>query len=416
MTNEAQTAAVIPAGSKCPALKAAWERYLATLEEMRVKIESSPQFDAAPRQRAKAYHILMEAQAVVYNHALAPRMSHPRLFHNIDWQTDVYAMSGAGPDFFYGTVFLDGAQTYRISGHVRDSRLLLAQMNKALPGSPGSKLLANYDFASFKIRDDGTFDIIVSAQKHEGNWIAMDPGPDVQWLLFRPLVESWDARPTELTIERISPIEPNHYDADEFDEEVTARRIDAAAGYVRYMIQAWTIGFSQHCQRNAGGINVFKSIGTEISGEVGSPSAEYVMMVYEVSDDEALILEIDQEPTGLFWSYQVYDLWLRSLDFQNRQTTLHSKQIAKDSDGGIRLVLSRQDPGLANWLDTAGRDKGQILLRDYCSKKSTVPRVHRVNFAELDRHLPRDSKRVSAEDRTAELGRRRACYRRRYGE
>jgi hypothetical protein len=140
------------------------------------------------------------------------------------------------------------------------------------------------------------------------------------------------------------------------------------------------------------------------------------MAVYEVNDDEALILEIDQEPTGLFWSYQVDDVWLRSIDFRTRQTTLHGKQIAKDSDGALRVVVSLQDPGLANWLDTCGHSHGQILLRDYCSKRTTIPRILRVKFADLAKHLPADSKRVTAEERSAELGRRRACYQRRYGE
>src|SRR4029450_1330655 len=63
-----------------PALKQAWDEYLATLDQMRVQMEATPRFQNTPEHRAKAYHTLMEMQAMAYNFAVAPRMSHPRVY------------------------------------------------------------------------------------------------------------------------------------------------------------------------------------------------------------------------------------------------------------------------------------------------------------------------------------------------
>ena len=187
-----------------PVLKAAWDRYLATLDEMRVLVEASPQFAAVPEQRVKAYHVFMEMQAMAYNFAVAPRMAHPRINRNTSWQTELYTLGGNGPDFLYGTVFLDGAQTYRLDGCINDSRLLIAQLNSKLPGCPGAKMLRNFDFSDFQIGQDGGFSILISARPQDGNWIQLDPDSDYQWMLFRPTVETWDASPASLGIERIS--------------------------------------------------------------------------------------------------------------------------------------------------------------------------------------------------------------------
>jgi hypothetical protein len=385
------------------------------MQDLRAKVEAAEQFDIAPDQRARAYHQLMEIQAMAYNFAIAPRMSHPRIFHNVAWQTDVYSSGGNGPDFYYGVVFLDGAQTYRLIGKVNDSKLLLAQHNAALPGTPGARMVRNYDFSDFKIRDDGSFEIILSAKKHEGNWIQLVDG-NYQWLLFRPTVEGWDAEPAELKIERISEIAPDHYRADDFEEAATAHRIDLAAGYARYMVEEWMIGFWPRVKKNAGGINKLMQITEEIAGEVGSPTARYVMGDYAVEEDEAMILELPRKPDGTYWGFQLFDVWLHTIDFRTRQSTLNSEQIVPDSDGAIRIVLSHRDPGVANWLDAAGYTKGQILLRNYRSSTSSVPSIRIVKFADLEKELPKTMKRITSEERAAVLAKRRGMYLRRHGE
>eukprot|EP00456_Euglypha_rotunda_P014574 TRINITY_DN14602_c0_g2_i1.p1 TRINITY_DN14602_c0_g2~~TRINITY_DN14602_c0_g2_i1.p1 ORF type:complete len:405 (+),score=77.45 TRINITY_DN14602_c0_g2_i1:49-1215(+) len=386
-----------------------------TMQELRELVEKSEQFTIAHDQKARAYHQLMEVQAIAFNFAIAPRMSYPRLFHNTSWQTDVYSSGGNSPDFYYGTVFLDGSQTYRLSGNIRDSKLLLAQHNSALPGSPGSKMVGNYDFSDFSIAADGSFEIILSAERHDGNWIGLVES-SYQWLLFRPTVEGWDAKAAELRIERISTIEHDHYRADDFDEAATARRIDAAADFARYMVTDWMIAFWPRIFKNAGGVNRLWQITEDVAGEVGSPTARYVMGVYEIAEDEAMILELPKTPDGVYWGFQLFDVWLHTIDFRTRQSTLNSRQIAPNSDGSIFVVLAHRDPGIANWLDTSGFTRGQILLRNYRSVTSSIPDIRVVKLDRLEQALPKETPRVTSEQRATTLARRRTMYLKRHGE
>ncbi len=75
---------------------------------------------------------------------------------------------------------------------------------------------------------------------------------------------------------------------------------------------------------------------------------------FEIAPDEALILEVTP-PECHFWNIHLGDYWGQSLDYTYRQTSLNGHQAVLDSDGVFRAVVAHRDPGVANWLDTAGK-------------------------------------------------------------
>src|SRR5262245_47167192 len=133
--------------SSLSVLHDAWARYHRTLEEVRKVIEDTPRFSEGVQDQAKAYHCLMEAQAMAYNFIVAPRLRHPRIHTNTGWQTDMYTIGQNGPDFHYGCMFLDGRQTYRLSGHYGDVTLFLMQVQNGVPGQQGAALIGDYNLA-----------------------------------------------------------------------------------------------------------------------------------------------------------------------------------------------------------------------------------------------------------------------------
>jgi hypothetical protein len=404
------------AAATSPVLKAAWDKYLATLDQLRADMEASQQFQLAPEQRGLAYRQLMQIQAMAYNFAVGPRTIEPRAFHNTGWQTEHYSIGGNGPDFDYRVLFLDGGHTYRLSGQLNDAKMTVMQVNSATPGQPNSRCLANYDFANFKFAVDTSFEIILSAKKHDGNWMELLPDADYHWIMIRPTLETWDAKPPQFKIERLTPRRPQDVEIEEFSEAALARRIELATSFARYAITDWSIGYTQLVLRNAGDFNKFTHFNIVEAGELGSPAAQYYQCVYHVNDDEALIIELDDVPNGEYWSFQLFDLWQNSHLFRARQSALNLRQIDRDPDGKYRIVISRQDPGIVNWLDNAGFRYGQVLWRNYKSRKDTEHRIHRVKFDELTKHLPSGLKRISPEEREKAIAERREAYRRRHGE
>ena len=124
--------------------------------------------------------------------------------------------------------------------------------------------------------------------------------------------------------------------------------------------------------------------------------------------DEALVVEVEP-PQGLYWSYSIGNPWWETIDYGRHQSSLNGHQAVIDDDGVLRVVIAHHDPGIANWLDTAGHSEGPIILRCVRTDTAPVPTTRVVPFAEVAtraarRHATRDG-RTSAP----------ACNRRRAG-
>jgi len=399
------------------ALTDAWAHYHATLDDMRKLLEATPRYQQTPQHRAKAYHALMEMQAMAYNFVISPRLDHPRIYFQSGWQTNLYTLGQNGQDLLYGLIFVDGRQTYRLKGRMGDIKVFLLQVQNGIFGEAGVKVVGNYDWANFKIDKNGDFEVILSAAEHAGNWIRLDSAHNFQFLHIRRSISDWHADAGTLDIERISELPESYYDADEFDEAAIAKRIHRAALFVRYLIQDFTINLYNMYLHNAGGKkNVLTLLPGTVTSQVGSPSNNTAMAIFELQEDEALIVELDEVPNGAYWSFQLGDVWSRSLDFMNRQSSLNDRETIVDADGKIRCVVSLKDPGVANWLDPCGRAEGTVVFRNYRASSAPVPGSRKVKFDELDSMLPKDTARVTPAHRTAAMQRRRLGQRKLYGE
>lgn len=400
-----------------PALREAWAHYHATLDELRLQMEATPRFQQTPQHRAKAYHTLMELQAMAYNFVIAPRLTHPRIYVNSGWQTDQYTLGQNGQDFLYGVIFVDGTQDYRLHGRMGDISLFLLQTHNGVFGEAGVNITGNYDWADFHIEADGRFEIMLSASEKPGNWIRLDPASGYQFMLIRRALAKWDGDSGELNLDRVSEVAPDHYDADEFDEVAMALRIRRAADFARYLVSCFNIGLYEMYFQNAGRQkNVLTLLPGTTTSQVGSPTSNYAMAVFELASDEALLIELDRQPDGVYWSFQLGDVWSRSLNFSSRHSSLNNREVVVDADGAVRVVVAHRDPGVHNWLDPCGREEGTVVFRNYRASGAPVPVSRVVKLAELGALLPADTQRISPAERQAALERRRRCQTRLYGE
>jgi hypothetical protein len=75
-------------------------------------------------------------------------------------------------------------------------------------------------------------------------------------------------------------------------------------------------------------------------------------------------------------------------------------------DGVFRIVLSLQDPGVHNWLDTMGLHQGVVILRFAGAQSPVAPTARLVKLADVERELP-DARRVGSDERRAQIAQRR---------
>ena len=131
---------------------------------------------------------------------------------------------------------------------------------------------------------------------------------------------------------------------------------------------------------------------------------------YELGDEQAMIITVPRSDAP-YQGIQLGSMWYVSLDYINHETSLTADQARVDPDGKIRFVLSERDPGLANWLERTGHERGYVQIRwQRLSRElgaSDGPVVEVVKVDELPDRLPYYSQaRVTPEEFAARIAAR----------
>jgi len=394
-------------GAAAPGQEEIWKRHLALLDETRDIWLGSP-WATDEQERARAMFQVMTTMHAAFNIGIAPRRGFPYFDKHPFHHPIAYSWGLCCPDFHYRHAFVDGARTYRIRGR-RDARHwsefhLMAEFW----GDPDYEQLGAWDLADFDTAPDGSFEIIVSATPHDGNWIRLDPAKPNYMIVVRDVIYDWSAdEPTQLTIE---PVSEDALSIGYVGEADLYRRIEKASTFALTSARHWVarareiveeVGFNRFWEGREAGLG-------------GIQHAGYHFMVFAIEEDEALVIEVDAPAKAKFWGIQTADLCQQTLDYLNHQSSLNAFQTVVDPDGKARFVLSLADPGIPNWLDVAGVRRGIAAWRWVGTHPVPSSTVTNVSITEVRQHLHPDTPAISPEQRRSVIAARRAGIRRLY--
>jgi len=138
---------------------------------------------------------------------------------------------------------------------------------------------------------------------------------------------------------------------------------------------------------------------------------------FQLADNQALVLTIDQAGAG-FFNLPIYNDWTITNDYWNQQTSLNNDQAVVNPDGTYTLVVSPTDPGVANWVSTGGLNQGTISMRfqNVAEPTQDPPTVRSqvVSIDQLGTVLPGTTVYVTPTERVAQLAARLLGYNKRY--
>jgi hypothetical protein len=136
---------------------------------------------------------------------------------------------------------------------------------------------------------------------------------------------------------------------------------------------------------------------------------------YDLAEDQAMIVTVPAagKDVAPYQGIQLGSMWYISLDYINHQTSLTADQARIDPDGMIRFVISERDPGVVNWLERTGHDRGYVQLRWQRLTRDLIaddgPSVQVVPFAEIPGCLPYEQKITPPEWAERIAARQAAC-------
>jgi hypothetical protein len=303
------------------------------------------------------------------------------------------------PDCLYTYCRLAGDGSYRISGRRGSACHVEFQVNTGHFGDgnfSGWQAVGAVNGDDLVTGPDGAFELALGGPSRAANHIALDER--ASFLLVRQYFNDWEReRPADLFIERTDRLLPA--------PPVTMADVEAHLA----VLATW-LDTGARCWAELGA-----AIGMAEPGPVtpfvppasasGLKGQAYGMGAFRCASDEAVVLSLTP-PACRMWSVSLADLFWQSLEFATRQTSLNGTQAIADDDGVVRVVLSHRDPGVWNWLDAGGHERGTLALRYL--KPETIPamRYETVAFGEIDVHLPAGTRRCTPAERDQALRRR----------
>jgi hypothetical protein len=311
----------------------------------------------------------------------------------------VYKWGMDCPDCIYTGAPLRGGEAYRLWGNRGSARYVGLQSMAGMASS------ANVLLDELDLGPDGDVELILSEDPQEGNWLPT--AGNATQLVVRHFFYDWDTEvASSLSIERIGA----------HKEKAPRTPVDPRAAVARQLIALgdFVVGnldfFLQFSRPESP--NTFLP---PLDGTAMGAAAENrpVIGSWELGPDEALLVEVTP-PLGLYWSFSLGNPWWETIDYARHQSSLNGHQAEVDPDGTVRAVIAHQDPGVANWLDTAGHSAGPVILRCVRTKTAPIPTTRVVSFSEVAATLPVETRRVTPEERRGTIAARRVAVSRRF--
>ena len=262
------------------------------------------------------------------------------------------------PDNIYRRVTLDGGGAYEISGRIdmsnRPSMMIFEVMRGRIGPIAINEQIKKADMGNhvssitddrMKIAPDGSFRITLGGAAGEADHLDSAPG-DVT-VMVRETLTDWNQRPAELRIHRIAGEPPAALPYD----RLVAQIVKGLPAYVRFWSNWHNINMGGF-EPNSYKAPVARAGGFGYAGKLR----------FQLGADEAILLTIASQGARYF-SVHVSDPWEITADSRRYQVSLNPSQSRSNDDGTYTYLIGPTDPGVANWIDSAGLHDGYAILR-----------------------------------------------------
>jgi len=331
---------------------AAWKEFCRVLETAgdAILAEGNP---SHVLDRAEGYRSLTRLLRyafetyIEYNDPLRPRLT--------ALIGETIKIAAENPDNIYHGAAIDGRYEYRIWGTRGEAcRLTFNTFRAGGFGGSGQGVGTTLHDEDLTVGPDGTFELILSQREHQGTWLRLHE--DTRGLSIREtFTNKKTQRPAELHIERIGADGPP---PPPLDAAQLYHGLVRSAHYVRAvteMMGKWSC-------RQASQPNVFFDAETGDTRLWKDTQIKYHQAYFALGAEEALVVEFTP-PRCVYWMIVLHNHWTETLDYRNHQITLNCRSAHIQGDGSVRCVVAQRDPGVPNWLDTAGHGRGTVGVR-----------------------------------------------------
>jgi hypothetical protein len=385
-----------------------WEKLIDSLrplgDAMRARVPERLRGD--PHIMAESMRLLLSGLARASSDALVGDRRHPVFVPELNIAQNIFQPNA---DTIYKSCLIERGGSYLLKGDRGTTRMMiLAQMGPdTLRTGKHHPVLGQGNFDDLEIDSEGNFEVVISPEKpadHEGDWWPLNAS--CEKFMIRIVSCDWGGeREPRFGIARL--------DVDEAKGRPSIDALHHAFGEMAGITAVCALAFPTHVQelRDQGILNALKVF--DVSQMSGLQGQSYYEGAYELADDEALITEVKIPESYKYWSIILTNELYETTDWYNNQSSLNDTQGVVDSDGVFRTVISARDPGVHNWLDTAGYKSGAVQGRWFGATATPNPNMRKVKLVDVTKQLPPRTRLVALEERAVALRNRRIAAQKR---
>jgi hypothetical protein len=307
-----------------------------------------------PLDRTEGFRMLTRLlRGVLESHLEYSRPAHPQLICTCH---ETIKIVGENPDNHYLGSSLDGKYDYRIWGTRGEAKWISFNLFSGAGfggGGPGTGATLHEE--QMQIEPDGSFELIISQREHPGNWLRSEAGTR-SIAIRQTFLDKTSQQHADLRIERVG--------ADgSIPEPLSPAELYHSLVIAGHYVKAVSAIGAQWAVRQSKWPNEFTDEAEDdLTNKFKDPQIKWHQAYFELADTEALLVEFTP-PQCEYWMIALHNHWMETLDYVHHQATLNCHSARLDSDGSVRFVVSRHDPGVPNWLDTAGHERGTVGVR-----------------------------------------------------
>jgi hypothetical protein len=305
------------------------------------------------------------------------------------------------PDSIYRVIPISGAERYEIRGRVAERRLA---ENYFTLWDANMNTVDVLDGKRLAVGPDRRFTITVDGEPASGRPNHVRSSPSAHEFYIRDVLLDWERdRANELEVVRLGPPPPR-------PPEDEAQQLERAAAYMWKWVKSSDRWNAQSAGRPVNKLEFV--IDRQTDGALRNQV--YILGRFQLADREALIVNVGLGGAEYFVC-PVTNIWGTTNDIVNRTGSLNKAQSEANRDGSYTYVVSAEDPGVHNWVDTSGTHEGILTLRwaEFPGGRPG-PDLHAesrlVRLEELRAHLPPETRFVAPAERAEQRARRAASY------
>lgn len=332
----------------------AWQLLRKMLDDMAVVVEEDSETDL---ERLEGLRVLGRVTAMALELSLDVDADAPRFF---SMNTPARFVGGPNPDGEYHLAMMDGRRRgYRVTGS-RGTTVYLGFQILAGIGLTPRRMATNVPDRDLPLAADGTFSLVFAAVEPSADvldgatWVPIPQ--DASALVVREyFANRLTEAPARLVIE---PLEPAAAPALPTDDSIAELLTSIAFTIAKMFTLHRTVKPEMLDHPN----EFLTAEGEELGSENTTPDNLYMIGSWRLADDEALVLELEP-PATRFWNVTLANVWHECIEPRRRPSSLTSAAAVAGPGGRVRIVVARENPGAANWLDTGGRHRGFMVVR-----------------------------------------------------